>query len=420
MPGILDQIDQQISPQQQGLLAAGFQGLQSSGFSRTPMSLGQIIGQAGQAGMGQMNNAFGQQTRLALAKEQIDAMKEQRTEQARLLQEQVAEKQRRTKIIGDIQAEISKGGDQDEINARVSRHIFALDPIKGMEMQNQVKLRMSEIEQRAEAARQRSEDARLSREEREAARRESAADKERFLRLAASMRPEPAPALTTIADPADPTKGQVIDARTGRVIGGAPPARPADSLAGQRHVDNTTIKFADDLQKNKVPQAGASISQLNETLGKYNSETLPGVGYVKNFGGASFFLSEEGKKVKSQAQAVANDLLAMYSGLAVTLPEAERRQIEQMSSGQFSANDFYNAWPTVVNRYNTIIGNIVAGYPQEAVSTYKSRPGAMNLEPLKPPAGKPVAGDTSVVREWSDNKYQYRQLKNGDIQRKAK
>jgi hypothetical protein len=38
-------------------------------------------------------------------------------------------------------------------------------------------------------------------------------------------RQAPAPSITTIADPNDPTKGQVIDARTGRVIGAAPPAR---------------------------------------------------------------------------------------------------------------------------------------------------------------------------------------------------
>jgi len=49
-PGLLGQM-QQIDPQRQGLLAAAFQGLQASGPSRMPTSLGQIIGQAGQAGM---------------------------------------------------------------------------------------------------------------------------------------------------------------------------------------------------------------------------------------------------------------------------------------------------------------------------------------------------------------------------------
>jgi len=51
--GLLDGLD----PRTQGLLAAGFQGLQASGPSRMPVSLGQIMGQAGGAGLGQYNAA---------------------------------------------------------------------------------------------------------------------------------------------------------------------------------------------------------------------------------------------------------------------------------------------------------------------------------------------------------------------------
>lgn len=49
-PGLLGALPQ-IDPQRQGLLAAAFQGLQASGPSRTPVSFGQTLGQAGQAGM---------------------------------------------------------------------------------------------------------------------------------------------------------------------------------------------------------------------------------------------------------------------------------------------------------------------------------------------------------------------------------
>ncbi len=51
MAGILDQID----PQTQGLLQAAFAGLNASGPSRMPVSMGQVIGQAGQAGLGAFN-----------------------------------------------------------------------------------------------------------------------------------------------------------------------------------------------------------------------------------------------------------------------------------------------------------------------------------------------------------------------------
>ena len=52
-PGLLGNF-QGMDPQKMGLLAAAFQGLQASGPSRTPVSLGQTIGQAGAAGMDAM------------------------------------------------------------------------------------------------------------------------------------------------------------------------------------------------------------------------------------------------------------------------------------------------------------------------------------------------------------------------------
>lgn len=56
MTGLLGAIPQGMDPQKAGLLAAAFQGLQASGPSRMPVSLGQAMGQAGQAGM-QANQA---------------------------------------------------------------------------------------------------------------------------------------------------------------------------------------------------------------------------------------------------------------------------------------------------------------------------------------------------------------------------
>ena len=67
-----------------------------------------------------------------------------------------------------------------------------------------------------------------------------------MLRLAASMRAPaqpPAPSLATIADPNDPTKSIVIDARTDRVIGSAPqkaeaPAKALPVSAAQKLFEN--------------------------------------------------------------------------------------------------------------------------------------------------------------------------------------
>jgi hypothetical protein len=152
--------------------------------------------------------------------------------------------------------------------------------------------------------------------------------------------------------------------------------------------DKGVADLSNRLDQGKVPQVGASIRNLNGVLERYSPETVPGLGLAKNLPAANFFLSDDGKMVKSSAQAVANDLLSMYSGMAVTLPEAERRALESMSSGAFNAKDFYNAWPKIVERYNAVAGNVGAGFNDDVRARYSQRPGAMNLEPVTATKGK--------------------------------
>lgn len=146
--------------------------------------------------------------------------------------------------------------------------------------------------------------------------------------------------------------------------------------------------LSDTIQKNKLPQVAASIKDLNSTLDRFSPQNVPGLGYAKNFAASNVFLSKDGKAVKQKVQAVANDLLNMYSGLAVTLPEDERRSLEMMRSGAFSGEDFYAAWPTVINRMNNITGNIKAGVAPEVLDVYSRRPGAMSFEPFTASKGK--------------------------------
>ena len=96
-------LDGNFDPATQGMLAAAFRGLQASGPSRVPVSLGQIIGQAGTAGMDEYQQAlqFAQkkkrddalmaleQQRAAMEKVKMDrALKEQAAIEA--FQQQVA------------------------------------------------------------------------------------------------------------------------------------------------------------------------------------------------------------------------------------------------------------------------------------------------------------------------------------------
>lgn len=63
-------LDQGFDPRTQGLLAAAFKGLEASGPSRLPMGLGQIIGQAGTAGL----NEYQQAMLMAQKKKQAEAL----------------------------------------------------------------------------------------------------------------------------------------------------------------------------------------------------------------------------------------------------------------------------------------------------------------------------------------------------------
>lgn len=89
-----------MDPRTMGILSAAFQGLQASGPQRMPVSLGQVIGQAGQAGLGTYQNAMAEQSRLGLQNLQAQSMMAQMQANARAQQaideyaQQVPEKDR--------------------------------------------------------------------------------------------------------------------------------------------------------------------------------------------------------------------------------------------------------------------------------------------------------------------------------------
>ena len=178
-------------------------------------------------------------------------------------------------------------------------------------------------------------------------------------------------------------------------------------MAQLDRVDRGVTAFANELQQNKVPGLASSMTAANSLLKQYEDKPdIPGIGAVE--GSAmlpNLFRGKESNNVRSALQAVANDLLNMYSGLAVTLPESERRELEQMRRGDFKEADFRNAWPRTVERYNGVVGNLTAGASPEVRRQYGSRPGAMRLDPIepafKPKAAMSAAPASSGVREFA-------------------
>lgn len=69
-------LDYGLDPRTQGLLSAALQGLQASGPSRMPVSLGQIIGQGGAAGLNEYQRAIKEQRAQAQAQQLIELEKQ--------------------------------------------------------------------------------------------------------------------------------------------------------------------------------------------------------------------------------------------------------------------------------------------------------------------------------------------------------
>lgn len=154
----------------------------------------------------------------------------------------------------------------------------------------------------------------------------------------------------------------------------------------QNQQTNTQIgQFANHLQQYKIPGLVASVQSANDLLKKYEGGDIPGMGLISGSEKVPNVLrTQEANDVRSAIQGATNDLLNMYSGLAVTLPESERRDLEQMRGGNYTVEDFKNAWPRVVKRLNTVVGNMKASVPPKALEEYQARPGAMNMNPITP------------------------------------
>lgn len=193
------------------------------------------------------------------------------------------------------------------------------------------------------------------------------------------------------------------------VIGPQIQAANNASAAERRHQEDVSLRKQDKIDKGvtdlskrleDVAALRSSVASLNDQLSNYSPKAdVPGVGYGKTIPGAEFFLTPEGKRTRSMIQGVANDLLKLYSGGAVTPQENERRMVEMMASGNYTPEDLYNALPLVIGRVNDITGNIMAGYDADVQNKYKTRPGAIKTDPILPTKGKELTAPIGATKK---------------------
>ncbi|NDF51703.1 MAG: hypothetical protein EB116_16780 [Betaproteobacteria bacterium] len=135
----------------------------------------------------------------------------------------------------------------------------------------------------------------------------------------------------------------------------------------------------------------SSVKQLNDRLTTYaakGQKSIPGVGYGTDMSLLGLdvsgpFLGEEGRENRAMVKSVANELLRLASGAAVTMNEAQRKQLELMASGQYSEADFVNAWRQVIlPKTNEALSNVAGGFSDDVKQRYLQQGG--RIDPNKP------------------------------------
>lgn len=168
-------------------------------------------------------------------------------------------------------------------------------------------------------------------------------------------------------------------------------------------LDESTAKLSK--QTDGITNLVAGVRDLNGRLSQYvpAGKSIPGVGYGSNVGAlgvdlSGAFMGEEGKANRSMVQNVSNELIRAAAGQAVSLNEAERQVLANMSSGKYSERDFLNAWENVIlPKVNEMTANISGGYSPEVKQRYRDNGGKIDFNTpfVAPQRAKPQAGAAS-------------------------
>lgn len=146
----------------------------------------------------------------------------------------------------------------------------------------------------------------------------------------------------------------------------------------------------------------SGVRQLNERLSPYfkdgQAQSIPGIGYgsdlnVLGIDVGGLAAGEAGRANRSAVKNVANELLRLASGQAVTLNEYQRQLLANMASGSYSERDFLNAYENVIlPKVNEAVANLGGGFSAEAKQRYGQQGGKIDFSrPFESPRSKPAA-----------------------------
>ena len=169
----------------------------------------------------------------------------------------------------------------------------------------------------------------------------------------------------------------------------------------------------------------AGVKDLNNALAPITAANkgIPGIGFGSHISLGPLdisgrFIGEEGRANRAMAQNVLNQLIRTDAGQAVSLQEGERQKLATMLGGNFSEEDFVNAWnKIIVPRVNETIANLGAGFTPEVKQRYRNQGGRIDFDkPIAPaqyPDKKGAAAGGTFDDPEKERRYQEWKKQNG-------
>lgn len=173
-------------------------------------------------------------------------------------------------------------------------------------------------------------------------------------------------------------------------------------LREDKQTEDQVRNLMNSLDKVNASNISQKISRLNENIpgGVFGTGDIPGVGVSKKWA-PGYLLSDEGTKVRQDAQAVLAEVIRAATGMAAT--DAERLSQEQVTglAASSTATQFRNGLQNLLNDNLAKIKATEAGYSPRVKEIYKQRGGVSSdkLDSIF------KGGGEDGIKEWQGKKY---------------
>lgn len=171
----------------------------------------------------------------------------------------------------------------------------------------------------------------------------------------------------------------------------------------EQQVQKQAATFSNQMQKIGIPQAQQQLDTIDAILAKHadSADKVPGYGRLE---GAvpGMFLSGDAQELRQAVQSLANVVLKMRSGAAVTEPEQKRFIIELGSGAWMPEERLIQGLKMMRGLVNSEKANAAAGASNDVLDSYSATPGAIDMTGYKR-AGGGGGGRVSIDQATPDD-----------------